>query len=38
MNVLRIPEKVEIQGLDFDDNAIYEAAKADIIASDKAHS
>jgi len=38
MNVLRIPEKVEIQGLDFDDNAIYEAAKANIIASDKAHS
>ncbi|MBT6415823.1 ammonium transporter [Candidatus Puniceispirillum sp.] len=38
MNVLRVPEKVEIQGLDFDDNAIYEAAKADIIASDKAHS
>ena len=38
MNVLRLPEKVEIQGLDFGDNAIYEAAKADIIASDKAHS
>lgn len=38
MNVLRIPEKVEIQGLDFADNAVYEAAKADIIASDKAHS
>ena len=38
MNVLRVPEKVEIQGLDFEDNAIYEAAKADIIASDKAHS
>lgn len=38
MNVLRIPEKVEIQGLDFGDNAIYEAAKADIIASDKSHS
>ena len=38
MNVLRIPEKVEIQGLDFGDNAVYEAAKADIIASDKAHS
>lgn len=38
MNVLRVPEKVEIQGLDFGDNAIYEAAKADIIASDKAHS
>ena len=38
MNVLRLPEKVEIQGLDFGDNAIYEAAKADIIASDKTHS
>ena len=38
MNVLRVPEKVEIQGLDFGDNAIYEATKADIIASDKAHS
>ena len=38
MNILRVPEKVEIQGLDFGDNAIYEAAKADIIASDKAHS
>ena len=38
MNILRVPEKVEIQGLDFEDNAIYEAAKADIIASDKAHS
>lgn len=38
MNVLRIPEKVEIQGLEFSDNAIYEAAKADTIASDKAHS
>lgn len=38
MNVLRVPEKVEIQGLDFGDNAIYESAKADIIASDKAHS
>ena len=38
MNVLRVPEKVEIQGLDFEDNTIYEAAKADIIASDKANS
>lgn len=37
MNVLRIPEKVEIEGLDFADNATYEAAKADIIASDKSH-
>ena len=33
MNFLRLPEKVEIQGLDFGDNPIYEAAKADIIAS-----
>ncbi|ADE40677.1 ammonium transporter [Candidatus Puniceispirillum marinum] len=37
MNVLRIPEKVEIEGLDYGDNAVYEAAKADIIASDKTH-
>ena len=31
------PEEVEIRGLDYDANNTYEAAKAEIIASDKSH-
>ena len=32
--VLRIPEEVEIQGLDYAEHHAYEEAKANIIASD----
>ena len=37
MGALRIPEEVELQGLDFAENRSYEEAKAEIIAADKAH-
>ena len=37
LGVLRIPEEVELQGLDYAENHAYEAAVADIIAADKAH-
>ena len=36
MGVLRIPENVELQGLDFYENQSIDAAKAEIIAADKA--
>ncbi len=35
MGVLRIPEEVEIQGLDFKDNEAYENAVAELAAADK---
>jgi hypothetical protein len=34
--VLRIPEEVELQGLDYAEHHAYEDAKAEIIAADKA--
>ncbi|MEI4264245.1 ammonium transporter, partial [Roseovarius sp. D0-M9] len=37
MGVLRIPEEVELQGLDFAEHHAYEDAKQDIIEADKAH-
>ena len=35
--VLRIPEEVELQGLDYAEHHAYEDAKADIIEADKAY-
>jgi len=35
--VLRIPEEVEMQGLDYDENHAYEDEKAAIIEAEKAH-
>ena len=37
MGILRIPEAVEIQGLDYADHQSYEDAKAAIIDAHKAH-
>ena len=37
MGVLRIPEEVELQGLDYAEHHTYEDAKAAIIEADKAH-
>jgi len=36
MGVLRVPRSVELRGLDFDDNATYEAAIAEVQAAEKA--
>ncbi|MEM8688788.1 MAG: ammonium transporter [Pseudomonadota bacterium] len=36
MGVLRIPRKVELEGLDFDENATYQAAVDEIRATEKA--
>ncbi|MCX8226060.1 MAG: ammonium transporter, partial [Sulfitobacter sp.] len=36
LGVLRIPEEVELQGLDYAEHHAYEDAKAEIIAADKA--
>jgi Amt family ammonium transporter len=35
--LLRVPRKVELQGLDFNTNAAYEAAVSDVIAAEKAY-
>ena len=35
--VLRIPEEVELQGLDYAEHHAYEDAMAEIIEADKAH-
>ena len=37
MGVLRIPEEVELMGLDYAEHHSYEDAKAEIIEADKAH-
>jgi Amt family ammonium transporter len=37
MGVLRIPEAVEMQGLDFAEHHAYEDALASVIAAEKAH-
>ena len=34
MGLLRIPRKVELEGLDFESNQAYEAAMADVIAAE----
>jgi len=36
MGVLRVPREVELRGLDYDDNATYEAAVADVKAAEQA--
>lgn len=36
LGILRIPEEVELQGLDFEENHVYESAIADITAATKA--
>ena len=37
MAVLRIPEEVELEGLDYAEHHAYEEAKEAIIEADKAH-
>ena len=37
MGVLRVPEEVELEGLDFDEHVTYEQAKADIMQADHAY-
>ena len=37
LGILRIPEEIELQGLDYAEHHAYEDAMADIIEADKAH-